>query len=44
MLTTTCLVYLCATLAVALDMRGTARVNVLLVLAVIALIAASTLS
>jgi len=41
---TTCTVYLLATLAAALNMHGTARVNVLLVLAVLAAVAAGVLA
>ena len=44
MLTTVCLVYILAVLAAALDMRGQARINVLFVLTVIAVVAAAVLA
>jgi len=44
MLITVCLIYLLAVFAAALDMRGSARINVLFVMTVIAVVAAATLS
>jgi hypothetical protein len=43
MLTRICLIYILAVLAAALDLRGEARVNVLFVLTVIAVVAAAVL-
>ena len=44
MLTTVCPIYLLAVFAAALDMRGTARINVLFVMTVIAIVAAAVLA
>ena len=44
MLITACLIYLLAVFAAALDMRGTARINVLFVMTVIAIVAAAVLA
>jgi hypothetical protein len=43
MLNTVCFIYILAVLAAALDMRGQARINVLFVLTVVAVVAAAVL-
>jgi len=44
MLTTICAIYVLAVLAAALDLKGNARVNVLFVMTVIAIVAAAVLA
>ena len=44
MLITACIIYILATLACALDLHGTARVNVLFSMTVIAVVAAAVLA
>jgi hypothetical protein len=44
MLTTVCLIYVLAVLAATLDLKGNVRVNVLVVMTVIAVVAAAVLA